>query len=97
MRFAQPLHSSAYPETAEAEGAFDIGASVEGAITGKNPAWSKNSGYLPKCGAFISNEVDGVTEEHRIGIVDECGKIAGFSLEEIDLHPQPLQALLRPL
>src|SRR2546425_10020314 len=95
MRFPQPLHSSAYPETAKAEGAFDVGASVEGAITGKNPAWSKNSGHLPKRGAFISDEVDRVTEEHRIGIVDERGKIAGFSPQEIGLHPQHFDALLR--
>ncbi len=80
MRFPQPLHSSAYPKTAKAEGAFDIGAIVEGAITGKDPAWSKNSGHLPERCAFIGDEVDRVTEESSIGIVDERGKIDRFSL-----------------
>src|SRR5260370_17707909 len=94
MLLAQPLHGPAYPQTAKAQGALVVGTLVEGAIAGEHSTWSKNSGHLPKRCAFISDEVDRVTEEHRIDIVDECGKIDGFSLEKICFFPQHLQLLL---
>src|SRR5260370_3921 len=58
-------------------------------------ASSTNSGHLPQRCAFIGDEVDRVTEEHRIHIVDECGKIDCFSLEEIGFCPQHFEVLLR--
>src|SRR5260370_18536728 len=94
MLLAQPLHGPAYPQTAKAQGALVVGTLVEGAIAGEHSAWSKNSGHLPKRCAFIGDEVDRVTEEHRIHIVDECGKIDCFSLEEIGFSPQHFEVFL---
>src|SRR5579863_3597320 len=95
MLFAQPPNGTAYPQTTKARCLFDIGAIVEGAITGKDSSRSKNGGYVLKGCAFVGEEMDRVTEENSISIVDECGEIDGFSLEEVDFRPYLHHTFLR--
>src|SRR5690348_14016148 len=95
MFFAQPAGGAAYPQTTKPGRLRGTGPIIERAIAGKDTPDRKNSCYGLKGRVFVGDEMNGVTEENRIGIVKEGGKIACVSVEEISLRSYLLHAFLR--
>src|SRR5579875_1143529 len=83
MLFAQPTHRAACPEVIEFFRAGDVGALIEGAVTGENTMWSQNLSYQFKCLSFIWNQMNGITEEGHIGVADNVRQVGRLALNEV--------------
>src|SRR5450432_2644550 len=88
MCILQPTDGAACPEAIEAFCTGNIGAFIEGAVAGENPARSKNSRHLLKRDTFIGDEMNCIAEESSISVGDNRGKILSISLNKFGVGLQ---------
>src|SRR6266516_448548 len=86
MLFMQPANCTPGPQAIKTFCTLNVGTIVKGTITGKYAIMSKNAGHEPECREFIRQEMNRITEESGICILDEIGEVGCFSLKEIDFH-----------